>query len=219
MPCAASNSPRICRKYCLPKPEQLSIGWCGYPHTTDHYAGQIFHPLATVAGCPAITAGCPGIIADCLGTIINPSFPSKIAKHPKMVKKRSLPQLEVGVTRKNVTGTLRAMTTPPKGLPGALVANTAAFVNYQDGAVVSREIVRKPTGNATLFAFDEGQGLSEHTAPFDALVQVLEGEAEIMIAGQTYRVQGGEMILLPVGQVHALRAIKRFKMMLTMIRS
>ena len=83
----------------------------------------------------------------------------------------------------------------PKGLSGAQVARTAEFVSYQDGAVVSREIVKKPTGNVTLFAFDEDQGLSEHTAPFDALVQVLEGEAEIMIAGQSHRVQGGEMIL------------------------
>ena len=71
----------------------------------------------------------------------------------------------------------------------------------------------------TLFAFDAGQGLSEHTAPFDALVQVLEGEAEIMISGQSHRLLGGEMILLPVGQPHALKAIQRFKMMLTMIRS
>jgi quercetin dioxygenase-like cupin family protein len=78
---------------------------------------------------------------------------------------------------------------------------------------------KKPTGNVTLFAFDEGQGLSEHTAPFDALVQVLEGEAEIMVSGQSHRLQGGEMILLPAAQSHALKAIKRFKMMLTMIRS
>jgi quercetin dioxygenase-like cupin family protein len=111
------------------------------------------------------------------------------------------------------------MTTKPKGLPGAQVSKTAEFVNYQDGAVVSRKIVKKPTGNVTLFAFDEGQGLSEHIAPFDALVQVLEGEAEIMVSGQSHRLQGGEMILLPAGQPHAVKAIKRFKMMLTMIRS
>lgn len=85
--------------------------------------------------------------------------------------------------------------------------------------MVSREIVRKPTGNVTLFAFDEGQGLSEHTAPFDALVQVVEGEAEIIISGQSHRVQGGEMILMPAGQPHALKAPSRFKMILTMIRS
>ncbi len=111
------------------------------------------------------------------------------------------------------------MTPLIKGLLGGQTTSIAGYVNYQDGAVVSREIVRKPTGSVTIFAFDEGQGLSEHTAPFDALVQVLEGEADIMIAGQTHRVQGGEMILLPVGQIHALKAVKRFKMMLTMIRS
>jgi quercetin dioxygenase-like cupin family protein len=111
------------------------------------------------------------------------------------------------------------MPSKPKGLPGAQVARTAEFVRYQDGAVVSREIVKKPTGTVTLFAFDEGQGLSEHTAPFDALVQVLEGEAEILVSGQSHRLQGGEMMLLPAGQPHALKAIKPFKMMLTMIRS
>ena len=110
------------------------------------------------------------------------------------------------------------MPTKPNGLPGAQVAKIAEFVNYQDDAVVSREIVRKPTGSVTLFAFDEGQGLSEHTAPFDALVQVLEGGAEIIVSGQTHQVRGGEMILLPAGQPHALKAIERFKMMLTMIR-
>ena len=107
----------------------------------------------------------------------------------------------------------------PKGFPGAQLVRTAEFVNYQDGAVVSREIVRKPAGSVTLFAFDAGEGLSEHTAPFDALVQVLEGEAEIMVSGKPHRLQGGEMILLPAGQPHALKAIQRFKMILTMIRS
>jgi quercetin dioxygenase-like cupin family protein len=107
----------------------------------------------------------------------------------------------------------------PKGLPGTLVARAPELVSYQDGAVVSREIVKKSTGSVTLFAFDEGQGLSEHTAPFDALVQVVEGEAEIMISGQPHRLQGGEMILMPANQPHALKALKRFKMILTMIRS
>ena len=107
----------------------------------------------------------------------------------------------------------------PKGLPGAQVAKAAELVNYQDGAVVSREIVKKPTGNVTIFAFDEGQGLSEHTAPFDALAHVLEGEVEITIAGQPHHLHGGEMILMPAGQPHALKALQRFKMILTMIRS
>jgi quercetin dioxygenase-like cupin family protein len=107
----------------------------------------------------------------------------------------------------------------PKALSGANVVKAAELVNYQDGAVVSREIVKKPTGNVTIFAFDEGQGLSEHTAPFDALVQMVEGDAEIMISGQLHQLQGGEMILMPAGQPHALKALKRFKMILTMIRS
>ena len=110
-------------------------------------------------------------------------------------------------------------TSKPRGLPAAQPASIAGFVAYQDGAVVSREIIRKPAGNVTLFAFGEGQGLSEHTAPFDALVQVLEGEAEIMVSGQPHHMRGGEMIFLPACQPHALKAIQRFKMMLTMIRS
>lgn len=107
----------------------------------------------------------------------------------------------------------------PKGLAPAQVAKAPELVQYQDGAVVSREVVKKPTGTVTIFAFEEGQGLSEHTAPFDALVQVVEGDAEITISGQPHRVQGGEMILMPAGRPHALKALKRFKMILTMIRS
>ena len=107
----------------------------------------------------------------------------------------------------------------PRGLSGAEVATAAELVNYQEGAVVSREIVKKPTGNVTVFAFDEGQGLSEHTAPFDALVQVLEGEVEIMISGESHRLSNGEMILMPAGERHALKALSRFKMILTMIRA
>ena len=107
----------------------------------------------------------------------------------------------------------------PRGLAPAQVARTADHASYQDGSIVSREIVKKTTGSVTVFAFDEGQGLSEHTAPFDALVQVLEGEVEIMIAGRPHRVQGGEMILMPAHQPHALKALQRYKMILTMIRS
>jgi len=107
----------------------------------------------------------------------------------------------------------------PKGFPGARVARAGEFADYQTDAVVSREILRKPAGNVTFFAFDEGQGLSEHTAPFDALAQVVEGEAEIMISGKTHHLHGGELILMPAGQPHALKALKRFKMILTMIRS
>ena len=84
---------------------------------------------------------------------------------------------------------------------------------------MSREIIKKATGSVTIFAFDQDQGLSEHTAPFDALVQVVDGEAEIVISGQSHRLHGGEIILMPAGQPHALKAITRFKMVLTMIRS
>jgi quercetin dioxygenase-like cupin family protein len=107
----------------------------------------------------------------------------------------------------------------PKGLVGAQVAKIGELVSYQDDAVVSREIVKKPTGNVTFFAFDQEQGLSEHTAPFDALVQILEGEMEITISGQSHHVQSGEMILMPGHQPHALKALTRSKMILTMIRS
>jgi len=101
----------------------------------------------------------------------------------------------------------------------AETAKTADLVSYQEGSIVSREIVKKSTGTVTVFAFDEGQGLSEHTAPFDALVHVLEGEVEITIAGKLHRLQSGEMILMPAQQSHALKAMQRFKMILTMIRS
>jgi quercetin dioxygenase-like cupin family protein len=93
------------------------------------------------------------------------------------------------------------------------------MIQYQTGAVVSRTILDKKTGTVTLFAFDQGQGLSEHTAPFDAMVHVIDGEAEISIEGQPHGVKAGEMILMPANHPHAVRAIQRFKMLLVMIRS
>jgi quercetin dioxygenase-like cupin family protein len=95
----------------------------------------------------------------------------------------------------------------------------AGFVEYQAGAIVSRELLKKNTGTVTVFAFDQGQGLSEHTAPFDALVCVLDGEAEIRIAGKPHAVKAGEMIIMPANIPHALHAAAQFKMMLVMIRS
>jgi len=92
------------------------------------------------------------------------------------------------------------------------------LINYQEGSVVSRTLIDKKTGTVTLFSFDEGQGLSEHTAPFDAVVCLLEGAAEIVISGKPLSVSEGEMVIMPANQPHALRAIKRFKMMLIMIR-
>jgi quercetin dioxygenase-like cupin family protein len=92
-------------------------------------------------------------------------------------------------------------------------------VKYQKNSVVSQEILKKTTGTVTLFAFDKGQGLSEHVAPFDALVCVLDGKAEIIVAGKRHNVREGEYIIMPAGKPHALQAKERFKMMLTMIRS
>ena len=99
------------------------------------------------------------------------------------------------------------------------VVPLSGLVDYQEGAVVSRTVIDKETGTVTLFAFDKGQGLSEHTAPFDALVYILEGEVQITIAGQAQRVCGGEMLIMPANEPHALTAVQPFKMLLVMIRS
>jgi len=93
------------------------------------------------------------------------------------------------------------------------------LIDYQHGSVVSKTIIKQSTGNVTLFAFDKGEGLSEHTAPFDALAYIIDGEAEITIAGKLNTVKQGEMILMPANQPHALKAKERFKMMLVMIKS
>ncbi|HOY67107.1 MAG TPA: cupin domain-containing protein [Candidatus Ozemobacteraceae bacterium] len=104
-------------------------------------------------------------------------------------------------------------------LPVAAAVNLVEFVDYAGGSVVSKTLVDKKIGTVTLFSFDQGQGLSEHTAPFDAIVQIIDGEALIMIDGTPHAVRAGEMILMPANRPHALRAEKRFKMLLTMIRS
>ena len=104
-------------------------------------------------------------------------------------------------------------------MPAAEVVSIADLVNYQDGAVISRTLVKRTTGTITLFAFDEGEGLSEHTAAYDALAQVLEGEADITVSGTTLRTRAGQAVLLPANRPHALKAITRFRMLLTMIRS
>jgi len=93
------------------------------------------------------------------------------------------------------------------------------MVEYQKDAVVSKTIINKKTGEVSLFAFDMGQGLSEHTAPFDALVQILDGEVEISIAGKSFHMKQGEIMIMPAHEPHALKAISRFKMVLTLIRS
>ena len=103
--------------------------------------------------------------------------------------------------------------------PHSQILSMAGLVDYREGSVVSRVIVKGETSNVTLFAFDQGQELSEHTAPFDALVHVVEGEVEIKISGQPYALKTGEAIIMPANQPHAVKATRRFKMLLTMIRA
>jgi quercetin dioxygenase-like cupin family protein len=106
------------------------------------------------------------------------------------------------------------MSTAPK----SEILKLTEMVGYQDAAVVSRQITKTEAGNVTLFAFDKDQGLSEHTAPFDALVHVLEGEAQVSISGKPFDLQAGDAIIMPANEPHALKATQRFKMLLTMIR-
>jgi quercetin dioxygenase-like cupin family protein len=101
----------------------------------------------------------------------------------------------------------------------ANLVKLADFIAYQENSIVSRTLIDKKAGTVTLFSFDRGQGLSEHTAPYDALVQMIEGEAEIVISGKALHAHPGEMIIMPAGEPHALKAIERFKMLLVMIRS
>ncbi|HOW57553.1 MAG TPA: cupin domain-containing protein [Smithellaceae bacterium] len=98
------------------------------------------------------------------------------------------------------------------------VINVKGMVSYQPGSVVSRAIIDKSVGTVTVFAFDSGQGLSEHTAPFDALVQIIDGVADITIAGSVHTVREGEIIIMPANKPHSLKANPRFKMLLVMIR-
>lgn len=103
--------------------------------------------------------------------------------------------------------------------PLAEVINLAEFIDCHQGSVVSRTLVDQKTGTITLFAFGKGQGLSEHTAPYDAMVQVLDGEAEVVIAGNPLHLKKGEMVIMPANKSHALRAVESFKMLLIMIRA
>ena len=108
--------------------------------------------------------------------------------------------------------------TPAKPMPAAQVVHLADLVQYADGSIVSRGLVQKPVGSLTLFAFDAGQGLNEHTAPYDAYVQVLDGEGELVVDGQPIAVKTGDTVLMPASIPHSVTATHRFKMLLTMIR-
>ena len=101
----------------------------------------------------------------------------------------------------------------------AQASNLSGLIDYQEGSVVSRTLIDKKTGTVTLFAFDENQGLSEHTAPFDAMVYVLDGEVEVTISGKPFTLKQGEMTIMPANEPHALAAKTKFKMLLTMIKS
>jgi len=101
----------------------------------------------------------------------------------------------------------------------AQATNLVSLIDYQEGSIVSRTLVDKKVGTLTLFAFDEGQALSEHTAPFDAFVYILDGEAEVVISSKTHSVGTGEMIIMPANEPHSLKALEKFKMMLVMIRA
>ena len=103
--------------------------------------------------------------------------------------------------------------------PMSQVLNLQEMAAYQEDAVVSRQITKADAGNVTLFAFDKNQGLSEHTAPFDALAYILEGEAQVTISGKPFDLKVGDAIIMPANEPHALKALQRFKMLLTMIRS
>ena len=103
--------------------------------------------------------------------------------------------------------------------PRSQVFHLNAMLSYQEDAVVSRQITKVEAGNVTLFAFDQDQGLSEHTSPFDALALILEGEAEVTISGQPFMLGAGDAILMPANEPHALKAQQRFKMLLTMLRA
>ncbi len=104
------------------------------------------------------------------------------------------------------------------GINAKEVFGVSQLVSTQPGGIVSRQIIHQASGNLTLFAFDEGQQLSEHMAPYDALVHVLEGQAEIIIDGEAFTVQTGEMILMPANHPHAVRATTPFKMLLSMYK-
>jgi quercetin dioxygenase-like cupin family protein len=149
-----------------------------------------------------------------------------ITLNTALFKKKCLPCLDKtdnGVCQRAINTrrtmvTITMSTSNPVDLIGKIV-NPAELIAYQDGTVVSRTIVFQKYGTITLFAFDVNEGLSEHTAPFDAIAQVLDGKVEITIAGEIFDLEQGQMIIMPANRPHALKALTKFKMMLTMIHA
>jgi len=121
------------------------------------------------------------------------------------------------ICQENIMGIKKADNTAKSIV--AQAAKLCELVDYQDGSIVSKEIIKGEKGTVTLFAFDKGEGLSEHTAPFDALVYILAGEAKIFVSGKPHLVKKDEIIIMPANRPHALKALKRFKMLLIMIKS
>lgn len=103
--------------------------------------------------------------------------------------------------------------------PRSQILTVEGLIDYQEGSIVSRVILKSEAGNVTLFAFDKGQELSEHSTPYDALVEILDGEVEIRISGKPFLIKRGEAIIMPANDPHALMAVKQFKMMLTMLKA
>ncbi len=114
---------------------------------------------------------------------------------------------------------MKTIIQPANKQAGPIAFDLAGVLEYQENSIVSREIVNKKTGTVTLFAFDKGQGLSEHTAPFDAMVHVLDGQVQVNISGRPYFVKKGQIIIMPANKPHSLKAIGKFKMLLIMIKS
>lgn len=106
-----------------------------------------------------------------------------------------------------------------KGFEHSKIINFSELIEYSANGIISKQIIKKPTGNVTLFSFDRGQGLSEHTAPFDALVNIIEGEAIVMINKVSYNLKAGDAIIMPANVPHAVSALVQFKMLLTMIKT
>mgnify|MGYP002395664757 CR=1 FL=1 len=117
------------------------------------------------------------------------------------------------------TGAIMGRDRKGKAALKAQVTSMAGLADYQEDAIVSRTLIDRKAGTVTFFAFDEGQGLSEHTTPYDAMVYIIDGETDVTISGETYRLRQGEMTIMPANQPHSLKAAKRFKMLLIMIRS
>ena len=113
------------------------------------------------------------------------------------------------------------MTRPTKSTPADLLGKhlkMSDLVSYQEGSIVSRTLIDKAVCTVTIFAFDEGQGLSEHAAPYDAMVHVLEGDVDLTLSGIVHSMKGGDVIIMPANEAHSLKAVKQFKMLLTMVR-